>query len=404
MKQSRIIITFIYLLIIVLLDSCNNDSSKNRSLISFDLTNHLKNPQKHYLSEITKDYKLIKLETNPECQISRIWKIFFTNDRIIIQDGNSDRGSRYALNIFVFDYKGNFLIKFDKVGKGPGEYTAIKDICVDEKNNFLYLLDQMNTLRKYDLQGNFIKENKLEGRPRKLTIFNEKVLVYYFMNINDDENLEYILLDKDLNVTKVNVIDKKRPPSVSIRIFKMGEVYRLWNELMNDTIYNIDDNLILSPIYHLEFPDKMTEAQILEFPSFNNYVKKSIFHNMYETSNFMFLDMSFKQYVTIFLFDLKTNEIHGVSPNEDWEWNWMSGGRMGLINDIDGGMKFWPAGNVNNNTLYSYFDIYRAMGYINERQELIDRGVYESIDVKYPKSKRSWKNYFLIVRRMITLS
>jgi hypothetical protein len=93
----------------------------------------------------------IPLEANEGSFIVDIGKILKTKDKKFIILNTS--------NILLFDYSGRFLFEIGTMGKGPGEYMKIYDICLSSDEKFIYALDCYNRVYKYSIvDGSFIEK------------------------------------------------------------------------------------------------------------------------------------------------------------------------------------------------------------------------------------------------------
>ena len=82
--------------------------------------------------------------------------------------------------IWCFDFMGNLVFQIDKRGQGPGEYLQIYDFNIDKGCRQIQILDR--NLRKilcYDLlNGNYIKDIKIEVAASQFAILNNGFLLY----------------------------------------------------------------------------------------------------------------------------------------------------------------------------------------------------------------------------------
>lgn len=160
------------LLVVLLIASCNNN--RNNYLVgelkkvgSDSLPSYKVNTKDIYslsipdeLSVVTtqslvKDYKLIRLETNDSCLISRISNLLQDDEYFFILDA--------AGEVFAFDTEGKFLHRFGEKGKGPGEHLAYHSISIDSKQKVLYALDfRLKKIFLFDYSGRLIKEKPTE--------------------------------------------------------------------------------------------------------------------------------------------------------------------------------------------------------------------------------------------------
>lgn len=103
------------------------------------------------------DAEIVCLETNADCQIGQIDKVKTTDQYIFVLDKTVARA------VFLFDKKGKFVRKFDKKGKGQGEYLYLENMDVYE--NHLYILSGLDRkILQYNYHtGNFAKETRLNS-------------------------------------------------------------------------------------------------------------------------------------------------------------------------------------------------------------------------------------------------
>jgi len=72
------------------------------------------------LSEYFENFRMIKLPS--ETIMDEIQRVRYENNRIYISDGKT---------LFIFSHNGDLISSFNKIGRGPGEYTSITDFVVD---------------------------------------------------------------------------------------------------------------------------------------------------------------------------------------------------------------------------------------------------------------------------------
>lgn len=142
-----------YMLTIIIIASCSNKRSGNNKFM-VDFTNELDSV---VLNEFISVERYIQLETDSNSFISEATKVSISNDRIYVLD------QRKLMGLFIFDIEGRFLFKIQKLGIGPGEYRIISDFYIDDINQQITLLADGRRLIKFDIDGNFISEQKLPG-------------------------------------------------------------------------------------------------------------------------------------------------------------------------------------------------------------------------------------------------
>ena len=127
MKTHCIIIFFTSLFI-----SChsNNRNDLSPEIPVIDIAKAWDNNNKKDInaSELYSHVEYIPLETNDRYLIDKIPRYYIT-DNFIFMGG------------FLFNKKGDFVIKLGKIGQGPGEFLFAKDELLNEDRKEVYSLD-----------------------------------------------------------------------------------------------------------------------------------------------------------------------------------------------------------------------------------------------------------------------
>lgn len=90
-------------------------------------------------------YDPIVLETTDDCLIGEASKIAFSNDTIIIADGQTN-------SVFIFDGNGKFITKIHRVGRGPEEYLELTDVFMCD-HHILVLDHEQSKVCCYNFKG-----------------------------------------------------------------------------------------------------------------------------------------------------------------------------------------------------------------------------------------------------------
>ena len=144
----------IYILLIVLVTSCNKTIDiKDKTLYS-DLDHAPSIPTEKLFSKI----EIISLETNEQSLIQKISKVIEYNSRLYILDSRQKA-------ILIFDKAGKFISKIHTVGRAPSEYSLLYDIAINTYSETLEALDPMGKIITYDLKGNYISSIHLPHPP-----------------------------------------------------------------------------------------------------------------------------------------------------------------------------------------------------------------------------------------------
>jgi hypothetical protein len=140
---------FFLSIVIFTASSCNNTSKKETSFTpeyNFRCINKNWN-----VSDYFDLNKIICLETNENCFISRIDKMLIKNDRIYILDIK-------AKSVFMFTVEGKYISKINNVGKGPDEYLSIESMDITNDAICLLAWQAKQKIMKFDLELSFINE------------------------------------------------------------------------------------------------------------------------------------------------------------------------------------------------------------------------------------------------------
>lgn len=132
--------------------SCKNNKNykiKDNQVVNIELARH-----EVALTDTTffESARLVRLETNDDCLIRDIDRIFLCDGKLVVFDDAEDK-------VFIFDDNGKFLKSIGKKGSGPQEYDQISEVVYLKKQELLCLLcDRPYKTMYFDLSGNFIKE------------------------------------------------------------------------------------------------------------------------------------------------------------------------------------------------------------------------------------------------------
>ncbi len=213
----------------------------------------------------------VKLETSDDCLIQRINRISVFENKIYIHDSKMK-------SVIVFDLKGIFLFKIQKVGMGPEEYNDITSFCIDGINKNIVIHDiSKNSIYKYcAYNGKFkevvrIKERKSFARDI-LMIDNGEYLCYsneypgqafcgiWLLNEKGDFKKH---LWKQTKVYPVTPID---PSPMLLKEINDG-VYSIF-DVINNIIYHYD-GLKLIKAYQFDFSQN-TVSTLSDYPGITN--------------------------------------------------------------------------------------------------------------------------------------
>lgn len=315
------------LILLILSISCKPE---NKGLIKFDPTTLTENEIS--LIEIADDIYYIPLDnTYP---IGLIYdKIKFINNSIYLSAQNT--------GLLEFNREGKLLRKIGSFGRGPGEYTTCNRFTIDEKTGTVYISDSGNIIKVFSRTGVFLRSLSFQEYGDMIDAiesYNSKLFTSFSIQY-ENARYEWIVFD-----TLGNVIKKKERTSPKFRsnAFGIGDTYKYenlltyWNNF-TDTVFSI-------------LPDLNPKASFIISPGEHRLPKSGItaesmsaymwFRQIFETSRFIFIRYFFplKKYAFV-LIDKKNNKPFPINLKS------IDGGITltdGIINDLDGGIRFIP--------------------------------------------------------------
>jgi len=412
MKLIKRLLLLTYLMILsIIIISCKKNNIRNQNQIDvIDIKENIKNFKFINLSEITDNINYVTLETDSNSLFKYIIDIISLNDRFVIMGPFSCK---------VFNDDGKFICNIGSRGAGPGQYYSVKDISIDRKNQNLFLSDGSQFL-EYSIEGRFIKEIKIPDNVKVsgglLNLGNNK---YCGLNIRIDEpNSMYIFNDQNKILktfpnlyydTLIHKTNRRLYVSLSPDLYINNRV--LYKNYLCDTVYSLTNEMELKPAYWFNFeeydnalkfvetaPDKGKDDRIEDYLSIQG---------IKETRHFLFFYCDFGKYlpkseyvevniqqpegawITRFpgdriggFFNRETGQLVFLRKNKEYQKQ--IGGFSGFLNDIDGGVPFWPWAQPYENKLVSFVDAY-------ELKEYVQSDAFKNSKPKYPEKKKALK-------------
>ena len=122
------------------------------------------------LSYFVEDLQMVKLDNRDEALVGK-GRVSVSENYLLVA---SDSHIPYKL----FRRDGTFVGTVGSIGQGPGEYTMIYDVQIDEKSGRIYMLPwNATSILVYDLQGKFEKNIPLNKKYEKLRVPKGRIKV-----------------------------------------------------------------------------------------------------------------------------------------------------------------------------------------------------------------------------------
>lgn len=380
MKQ----LIFIFLLFISL--ACTNSHRPSVSEVhEINIESSLRNfdilPLSNYASQI----RYVPLETNENCLISNNIKNMYLEDgKIFVHDQEP--------YLKVFDANtGKYLHNIGSKGQGPGElpYLAHVDINASERK---ILLSWSKITNKFDFDGNFLERiihpnsDSLQTVNYNVVLINDSLYAAGFQNYTDHQENAVIVFDRNnhvISLLKSFETPIKHPEFKTWSPFEEGGIFyrtdtniRFYRAVC-DTIYTYNSSeKMFIPRYSLFFgkhrsnhnhnPDtensdvvmlnSIVETRTHIFMSF--YMKKQAPEPFEDTT---WWDNQLRKFTNLNvygIYDKKENNLHYLlQPIPKI---------LGLDNDIDNGIPFWPKSASSSGEMIDYHQTYKFIEYAEQ--------------------------------------
>ena len=156
MKNYIYIISIFFMF---LLTCCINQETKElldtEELLAFDVSTLEDKEYEIKLTDLMESVEIVQLDSSTEEAFGRTWDVEISDN--YIATGN------VAENVKLYDRKsGKYIGNVGKRGQGPGEYTNIWNITINEEDNRIYLWPNMRSfIYVYDMKGKFIEKETI---------------------------------------------------------------------------------------------------------------------------------------------------------------------------------------------------------------------------------------------------
>jgi len=359
-----------------------------------DFLQQVGNYQPVSVSEFVSELEYIPLETGENCFIGedvRSQNTIVTKSHIFVT------GTTFC---YAFSRDGKFITEIGRVGQGPGEYSQITDdgIFIDEKKQSLYMIVIPFAILEYSWDGVFrrsikLPKNTLGNHPRGISLVRDSIFIGHNPNYSGDQEYHFFLFDTSGKIIKTFDNHVKIARSAmrwssdeeSMKPFRFSDCIYV-KERPNDTLYylNEQDELVPQFVFNLGkySYDKKRRANpsVLEGREGVIFIPFFVHNTMVGASNHIFFS-TFPNNSYIPLPRGRESKLilppGAVRPNSSYGYpvafplgiydtvnkttrllDTDPVSRMsGLINDLDGGLPFWP---VYCNSDYELVDMRQA--------------------------------------------
>jgi hypothetical protein len=320
------------------------------------------------LSNLADEIKYIPLETNDSCLLYGIYRLILADEHIFASDG---------LVLYQFDLSGRFVRQIGQQGRGPGEHSG--RIKVDVQNGNVFILS-MRIMNIYDLEtGSFKHSFAIDFEVSDFAVTADDNILFLTVDLpatgpaSFTENEVYIA-DSKGNIIK-SIVNHSRLNNYTqsvgyVNLYRRNEEIRyMYN--FRDTLYAITKNSIRRPSVVFKLENSINRDKIMVNPFDNSRSELHDFiwvKRITENDNYVFITMqkgfsAEQSVVRYLLYDITNSSLSSTT---------------GFVNDIDGGMPFWPQFSIENSLIDHYqphqiIDYYEStIGTVNHSESFVN--------------------------------
>ena len=265
--------TFIRLLVLfcagILVVSCREQKKSAPTGADVKEVTFKEAPKDFLIASSFKNIHMIQLEAKEECLISDIKRVVDVEGKIYVLTLTND--------IFCFDRAtGKYIRTIGRLGEGPGEYVSAMDICYDEKEKCICVVDYYKgAIHSYSLDGRFIGDRQLDkdtSADVNLASYADcapdgNMLLSLHMSTNKgSRNYVYTMIRPDGTSTGVDVFSPVKTnigiTEVSKHPIAKSEDGLRFFKFLNDTIFTLSGDEVV-PFCKLNLGRKMPDKKIL---------------------------------------------------------------------------------------------------------------------------------------------
>lgn len=354
-----------YFCILVAMTSCglkNNTSEDNTESFKLNVRSVINNnEEKLYLSHFTDDIKYVRLETDSACLLRVVNWLDITQNYIFVSDS---RG------LYQFDKNGSFIREIGRIGKGPGEHNGRIRFAIDKNQNEVFIYSfGAGGVNVHDIKtGHFKHSFSVDFLAHDFVVLQDGYIAFFTNEIKYDINEIYFVnrtgakLDSISNHLRKNI--RGNLSGGANPYFCYGNLYYMYNYC--DTLYQINNDLERIPfaLFTLDNKESRNDFIIIPNPEANYYPDYISIPRILHCSGYIFIT-SQKGFGDGNIHNQDQRKILYTKSSDELVIT------KGFINDIDGGMPFWPQW-IRNDILIDYYHPYQILDYYNETKESIE--------------------------------
>lgn len=326
--------------------SCSDlkEQSIKKSVEMIDFSNVENEYKEVFLSDYVDSIKYVKLEENDSAFLSKRLLITANENHIFVLD-------KAFSQAYLFSSTGKFLRRIGHKGEAPFEYQYPTSILITKDGmNFVILDNATRRVLFYDSSGNldhyFTNKSNLAYRIFQ-TADSNLMLVAPSAGKKYDVSPEFLFVDKKGTVLdSINITDKYDYNILPNPAFSLQNNSISYWQKHKDTLFSIDSNNKLVPIVYFFSKNLMPKDK--QATAEDKFLKDyTIFDYVHDYSRFYIVEgIENGKTPLAFFYDKQIKKPFNVLYKSEFALH-------GFVNDIDGGVPFWPNGQISSRISYS---------------------------------------------------
>lgn len=366
--KTNLLAFFLFVLVVLLFHSCSMERKpiQDGPLINFNIRQIIdQNPHDFFLSDLGESIKYLPLESHPDFLLNFIYKLNIFQDNIFVSDRE---------RVYQFDVNGRFVREIGKVGRGPGEHTGRVRFAINPYQGELLIYSfPTKLINVYQaLSGEFlysfyfdyyVSDFYINGS-NQIVLFTEEGIE---ADLNFSVNEAYLVK----NGAIIDSISNSLRPTKRSNIVGHVLLFQNQNDAFycfnySDTLFRLDQNFERNPYAVFNLENEINHLNLnldygftgIQYPDFY-YID-----NVLANAEFFFVNIG-KGFAMGVDRDIR-RVLYSKNDGKSWEIK-------KLINDMDGGLPFWPRW-VSESVLINYLHPHEIIDYYNETKGEITHG------------------------------
>ncbi len=328
----------------IFLISCTTE--KQSEIYEFSIES-VPNKQSTYLSKICKNIAYSPIEPSVPL-IAGTSNIKCSDEFFIIQSRNV---------FYVVDDQGHIILVLNKIGNGPGEYNFVPSYDLDEVEIELFLYEMIkNKILIYSNNGSLSSEIDISSNITDMHLLGPNKLLLYCAAANRQSQYSHSVINFNNDTlwslkSKFQYSPGSNIMDMELKTYKIGTKF-YYKELMDDTLYCLSDNFEIHPHAIFNTGDLRVTPEHRNGPPMEYLQKGILFNNIFETPEHFIYEYSYQGN-----YKIMSEKLSGRTVLID---------DSGFINDIDGGIPFFPNLQIDDKYLIQIVDAYTIKAWLKD--------------------------------------